>query len=130
MEFSTNQGLQVGMIISTLANQIAIASPHRYFPAGLKTWKDSEYPCIKISGDCNPVINTNYWYDGGIVCFIPKQFNNQAIIKIKITEVKNKSVYAEVLDWIDLRGKYFTTGDNVNEVRAKLNCNANLQEQS
>lgn len=102
LPFSSNHSRQVGDIVETQGEQVAIADPHEIWehdPAdyGKGSWKTTGEATVRILVD---TICTNRMNVRGLVCYLPDEYKGCGIIKARITKIHNKSVEAVPIDYI------------------------------
>ena len=118
--------LRVGQIIKTMGRQIVVPDWHEKYVvdttflgnissgAPMKMQRVTDMPIIRLScgyshGMASSVqikenwaINTNKWRQSGLVCFVPERYLGMAILSASIIAVREKSVIAQPIEWIEV----------------------------
>jgi len=105
MNYSLNHNIEVGEIISSDDEQVAIADSHEIWEHDkddirLGKFKTVGEATIRIASGGSNGIHTNWMRDSGVVCFLPKEYKGCGILKVRITRISNKSVEAIPIDYI------------------------------
>jgi len=120
--------LEVRQTIHTLARQIAVPYWHEKYTIDktfqgdvshgfpTKRQRIADMPIIRLQivqslprdpdyiegQDSKYIILTNKWNHRGLVCFVPEVYLGMAILSVTIVAVREKSVIAQPLEWIEV----------------------------